>query len=46
MLRLVLQVVVFGLAAASLAATGHRTLVGVSAVVVVANVILMYIWGQ
>jgi hypothetical protein len=40
---LVLQVVVFGLAAAGLAATGHRTLTVLFALVVVANAILMYV---
>jgi Protein of unknown function (DUF2568) len=43
---LLLQVVVFGSAAAGLAATGHQTLVLVFAVVVVINAILMYVWGQ
>ena len=43
---LLLQVVVFGSAAAGLAATGHRTLALVFAVVVAINAIAMYAWGQ
>ena len=43
---LVLQVLVFGSAAAGLAATGHRTLALVFVVVVVINAILMYVWEQ
>jgi hypothetical protein len=43
---LLLQVLVFGSAAAGLVATGHRTLALVFAVVVVINAILMYGWGQ
>lgn len=45
-LVLVLQVLVFGSAAAGLAATGHRTLALAFAVVVVLNAVLMYAWGQ
>ena len=43
---LLLQVLVFGSAAAGLAATEHRTLALVFGVVVVTNAILMYVWGQ
>ncbi len=43
---LLLQVVVFGSAAAGLVATGHRTLALAFAVVVVINAVLMYVWGQ
>jgi hypothetical protein len=43
---LLLQVLVFGSAAADLAATGHRTLALVFAVVVVINAIVMYAWGH
>ena len=43
---LVLQVLVFGSAAAGLAATGHRTLSLVFGVIVAINAILMYVWGQ
>ncbi len=46
LLALILQVLVFGSAAAGLAATGHRTLAGIFALVVVANALLMYVWGQ
>ena len=45
-LVLILQVLVFGSAAAGLVATGHRTLAVVFAVIVVINAILMYVWGQ
>ena len=45
-LVLLLQVVVFGSAAAGLVATGHRTLALAFAVVVVINAVLMYVWGQ
>ena len=45
-LVVVLQVLVFGSAAAGLAATGHRTLALVFVVVVVINAVLMYVWGQ
>lgn len=43
---LLLQVLVFGSAAAALAATGYRTLALVFLVIVVINAILMYVWGQ
>jgi Protein of unknown function (DUF2568) len=43
---LLLQVLVFGLAAAALVATDHRTLALVFVVIVVVNAILMYLWGQ
>lgn len=43
---LLLQVLVFGLAAAGLAATGHRSLAWVFGLVVVINAVLMYVWGQ
>jgi hypothetical protein len=43
---LLLQVLVFGSAAAGLVATGHRTLALAFAVVVVLNAVLMYAWGQ
>ena len=43
---LILQVLVFGSAAAGLAATGHRTLAVVFGVIVVINAVLMYVWGQ
>jgi hypothetical protein len=46
LLVLILQVLVFGSAAAGLVATGHRTLALVFGVIVVINAILMYIWGQ
>jgi hypothetical protein len=46
LLVLVLQVLVFGSAAAALVATGHRTLALVFAVIVVINAVLMYVWGQ
>lgn len=45
-LSLLLQVLVFGSAAAGLAATGHRTLALVFGVLVVINALLMYVWGQ
>jgi Protein of unknown function (DUF2568) len=45
-LWLALQVVIFGLAAASLVLTGHRTLAGVFVLAVVINGALMYIWRQ
>ena len=45
-LRLVLQVAIFGLAAAGLAATGHRTLAWAFGLAVVINAALMYVWGQ
>jgi hypothetical protein len=43
---LLLQVLVFGSAAAGLVATGHRALALAFAVVVVINAILMYVWEQ
>jgi len=43
---LVLQVLVFGSAAAGLAAAGHRTLALVFGMIVVINAILMYVWRQ
>jgi hypothetical protein len=46
LLVLVLQVLVFGSAAAGLVVTGHRTLALVFGVIVVINAILMYAWGQ
>ena len=45
-LSLLLQVLVFGSAAAALVATGHGTLAMVFLVIVVINAILMYVWGQ
>jgi hypothetical protein len=45
-LVLILQVLVFGSAAAALVATGHRTLALAFAVIVVINAVLMYVWGQ
>lgn len=45
-LSLLLQVLVFGSAAAALGATGHRTLALEFAIIVVINAILMYVWGQ
>jgi hypothetical protein len=41
-----LQVHIFGLAAASLAATGHPTVAWVFGALVVINALLMYVWGQ
>ena len=43
---LVLQVLVFGSAAAALVATGHRAMALVFVVTVVINALLMYVWGQ
>ena len=43
---LLLQVLVFGSAAAGLLATGHRTLALAFVVIVVINAVLMYVWGQ
>jgi hypothetical protein len=43
---LLLQVLVFGGAAAGLVATGHRTLALAFVVIIVVNVVLMYVWGQ
>jgi len=45
-LSLLLQVIIFGLAAASLAATGHPRLTWVFVAVVAINAILMYVWEQ
>ncbi len=45
-LVLLLQALVFGLAAACLVATGHPRLALVFGVVVVVNAVLMYAWGQ
>ena len=41
-----LQTLIFGLAAAGLVATGHRTLALASGAAVVVNAILMYVWEQ
>ena len=46
LLVLVFQVLVFGLAAAALVATGQQTLALVFVMIVVINAILMYVWGQ
>jgi hypothetical protein len=46
LLVLILQVLVFGSAAAALVATGHRTLALVFGVLVVINALVMYVWGQ
>jgi hypothetical protein len=43
---LLLQVLIFGAAAAGLASTGHRQLALVFVVLVVVNAVLMYAWGQ
>jgi hypothetical protein len=43
---LILQVLVFGSAAAGLAATGHPTLALVFGVIVIINAILVYMWAQ
>ena len=43
---LLLQVLVFGSAAAVLVATEHRALAMVFGVIVVTNAVLMYVWGQ
>ena len=45
-LSLLLQVMIFGLAAASLAATGHPRLTWAFVAVVAINAILMYVWEQ
>lgn len=45
-LVLLLQVLVFGGAAAGLVATGHRTVTGAFGVLIVVNAVLMYAWGQ
>jgi hypothetical protein len=46
LLRFVIQALFFGLAALSLAVTGHRTLAGAFVAIVVVNAILAYVWGQ
>jgi hypothetical protein len=46
LLVFVLQVLIFGSAAAALVATGHRTLALAFGVIVVINAILMYVWEQ
>jgi len=46
LLVLILQALVFGLAAAGLVATGHQTLALVFVVIVTINAVLMYLWGQ
>ncbi len=46
LLVLILQGLVFGLAAAGLVATGHRALAVVFGVIVVINAVLMYVWEQ
>ena len=43
---LVLQVLVFGSAAAGLVATGHQTLALAFGAIAVVNAILMYVWAQ
>ena len=45
-LVLLLQVLVFGSAAAGLVVTGHRTVALVFGAVVIINAVLMYVWGQ
>ncbi len=45
-LTLVLQVLIFGSAAAGLVATGHRSLAVVFVLLVLINAVLMYVWGQ
>ncbi len=46
LLVLILQVLVFGSAAAGLVATGHRTLALAFVVIAVINALLMYVWRQ
>jgi hypothetical protein len=46
LLSLLLQALIFGLAAAALVATGHRTLAWVFVVIVILSAVLMYVWGQ
>ncbi len=46
LLSLLLQVVIFGLAAAALAASGHRNLAWAFVAVITINAVLMYVWGQ
>ena len=43
---LLLQVLVFGAAAACLVATGHRTVVVAFGVISLVNAVLIYAWGQ
>ena len=45
-LVLLLQVLVFGSAAAGLAATGHRTMALAFGALVITNAVLMNVWGQ
>ena len=45
-LVLLIQVLVFGSAAAGLVATGHRTVAVAFGVLIVVNAVLMYAWGQ
>ena len=45
-LVLLLQVLVFGAAAACLVATGHRTVAVAFGVISLVNAVLMYAWGQ
>jgi hypothetical protein len=45
-LWLVLQMVVFGCAAAGLALSGHRTLAGIFVLAVAINSLLLYVWRQ
>ena len=45
-LVLILQALVFGLAAAALAATGYQILALALGVIVVVNVVLIHVWGQ
>ena len=46
LLVLILQALVFGLAAAGLVVTGHQTLALVFVVIVTINAVLMCLWGQ
>ncbi len=50
LLHFVIQALFFGLAALSLAVTGHRTQAGafvaIAVAIVVVNAILAYVWGQ
>ena len=46
LLRLIVELVVFGLAAAALYSAGHPTLAWVLILVFVINRVLMYAWGQ
>ena len=45
-ISLLLRVLVFGLAVAALATTGHRTLALMFGTIVLINAVMMYIWGQ